>query len=43
MTANSDGLQADAPPHQQKEAAHLKAGETQRGVALSYDVSQSTI
>jgi DNA invertase Pin-like site-specific DNA recombinase len=31
-------------PHQQKEArARLEAGETQRSVARSYNVSQSTI
>ncbi|HJU17257.1 MAG TPA: helix-turn-helix domain-containing protein [Stellaceae bacterium] len=31
-------------PHQQKEVRkHLEAGETQRSVARSYNVSQSTI
>jgi DNA invertase Pin-like site-specific DNA recombinase len=36
--------QADPDPHQQKEARkRLKASETQRSVARSYNVSQSTI
>jgi hypothetical protein len=32
------------PPHQQKEARErIAAGETQRGIARSYNVSQATI
>ena len=38
------GRKSILTPHQQKEArARLAAGETQRSVARSYNVSQSTI
>jgi DNA invertase Pin-like site-specific DNA recombinase len=38
------GRKPTLTPHQQKEAsARLAAGETQRSVARSYNVSQSTI
>jgi hypothetical protein len=38
------GRKATLTPHQQKEArARIAAGETQRSVARSYNVSQSTI
>jgi DNA invertase Pin-like site-specific DNA recombinase len=38
------GRKPTLTPHQQKEArARLDAGETQRSVARSYNVSQSTI
>ncbi|MGH2510121.1 MAG: helix-turn-helix domain-containing protein, partial [Ktedonobacteraceae bacterium] len=38
------GRKPTLTPHQQKEArARLEAGETQRSVARSYNVSQSTI
>jgi DNA invertase Pin-like site-specific DNA recombinase len=38
------GRKPTLTPHQQKEArARIAAGETQRSVARSYNVSQSTI
>jgi DNA invertase Pin-like site-specific DNA recombinase len=42
--ASNSGRKPMLTPHQQKEACkRLEAGETQRSVARSYNVSQSTI
>jgi DNA invertase Pin-like site-specific DNA recombinase len=39
-----DGRKPVLTPHQQKEARkRLEAGETQRSVARSYNISQSTV
>jgi len=43
-TASNSAASRSSNPHQQKEARkRLEAGETQRSVARSYNVSQSTI